>query len=271
MAYVPRKQRDWNGKVLKPVRPNAGVEADFRRRLVAEIEAMAASVEYWLGAAYKAHRPRMAMDATPANELRDAMAKLSRQWLYRFNELSNWLAEHFADDAADRSDAALMRALRDAGFTVKFKMTPAMRDILRATVHENVNLIKSIPQRYLTNVEGMVMRSVQTGRDLSQLSSDLREQFGVEKRRAALIARDQNNKATSAFQRARQIELGVDKAIWMHSHAGKKPRPTHVKMDGKAYDVKKGMWDPAEGRHIFPGELINCRCTARSVIPGFAT
>ena len=56
----------------------------------------------------------------------------------------------------------------------------------------------------------------------------------------------------------------------MHSHAGKKPRPSHVRMNGKTYDVKQGMWDSAEGRYVFPGELINCRCTSRSVIPGFA-
>lgn len=270
MLYVPRRLRDYNGKVLRPVRANAGVEAQFRRRLVKEIEDMGLSIRYWLEAAYKAYPPRIAMDAVPANELRDAMAKLSRQWLYRFDELANWIADYFAKDAADRSDAALAKALRDAGFTVKFQMTKEMRDVFRATVHENVNLIRSIPQQYLTNVEGMTMRSVQTGRDLSSLSRDLQEQLGVTKRRAALIARDQNNKATSAFQRVRQIELGVEEAVWMHSHAGKKPRQTHVRMNGKRYDVKQGMWDSAEGRYIFPGELINCRCSSRSVIRGFA-
>lgn len=270
MAYTLRRDKNRNDKVLRPTRPNAGVEAMFRRRLLEEIEAMGLSIRYWLEAAYKAYPPRMAMDATPANELRDALAKLSRQWLYRFDELSNWLADHFAQDVADRSDHALNAALRRAGFTVKFKMTPAMRDILRATVHENVNLIRSIPAQHLTQVEGMVMRSVQTGRDLSSLSRDLQERLGVSKRRAALIARDQNNKATSAFTRARQVELGVQEAIWQHSHAGKKPRPTHVRMDGKKYDVTEGMYDSAEGRNVFPGELINCRCTSRSVIPGFA-
>ena len=270
MAYVLRKYRDANYKVLRPVRPNAGVEVAFRRRLVDEIEAMAASVKYWLEAAYKAHPPKMAQDAVPANELRDALAKLSRQWLYRFDELSDWLADYFAKDIIERSDAALTRALRQAGFTVKFTMTQGMRDILRATVHENVNLIRSIPQQYLTQVEGIVMRSVQTGRDLSQLSGDLQARLGVTKARAALIARDQNNKATSALTRARQKELGVTYAIWMHSHAGKKPRPTHVRMDGKRYDISKGLYDSAEGRNVFPGELINCRCVSRPVIEGFA-
>jgi SPP1 gp7 family putative phage head morphogenesis protein len=149
-------------------------------------------------------------------------------------------------------------------------MTPAMQDISKATVNANVALIKSIPQQYLRNVEGIVMRSVQTGRDLGALSKDLQKQFGVTKRRAALISRDQNNKATSAFQRARQQELGITRAVWMHSHAGKEPRPTHVAMNGKTYDINKGMWDADEKEWVFPGQLINCRCTSRSVVAGFS-
>ena len=125
---------------------------------------------------------------------------------------------------------------------MKFKMTRAMRDIMAATVGQQVSLIKSIPSQYFTNIGGLVMRSVQTGRDLEQLTKDLKAQFGVTHRRAAFIARDQNNKATASMTRARQEELGLNDAIWVRSGAGKHPRPTHVAMDGKKYDVRKGMW-----------------------------
>jgi uncharacterized protein with gpF-like domain len=82
-----------------------------------------------------------------------------------------------------------------------------------------------------------------------------------------LIARDQSNKANAVVTRARQLELGIAEAIWMHSHAGKEPRPTHVAMNGKRYKVSEGMWDSAENRFVFPGELIKCSCTGRSVLP----
>ena len=72
------------------------------------------------------------------------------------------------------------------------------------------------------------MRGIQTGRDLGQISRDLQDTFGVTRRRAAFIALDQNNKATASMTRARQTELGIKKAIWLHSHGGKKPRPTHT-------------------------------------------
>jgi SPP1 gp7 family putative phage head morphogenesis protein len=198
------------------------------------------------------------------------LAKLTRRWTKRWNDASKSLADYFAQDVSDRSDAQLKSILKKAGISVQFKMTPAQRDIIKATVNANVSLIKSIPQQYLGQVEGIVMRSVQTGRDLGQLSKDLQTRLGVTKKRAALISRDQNNKATSALQRARQQEIGITEAVWMHSHGGKEPRPTHEANDGKRYKVATGWFDPAVKKNIWPGELINCRCTSRSVLPDFA-
>jgi hypothetical protein len=56
--------------------------------------------------------------------------------------------------------------------------------------------------------------------------------------------------------------LGSEKRSGCIVTPGEKPRPEHVKMDGKTYNITKGMWD-----RIFPGELINCRCTGRPIIP----
>ena len=116
------------------------------------------------------------------------------------------------------------------------------------------------------------MRSVQTGRDLGSLSKELQERYGVTERRAALIARTQNNMATSAMQRARQTELGIEEAIWMHSHAGVTPRKTHLANDGKRYNIATGWYDPDPKvrRHIWPSQIINCRCQSKPIIRGFS-
>ena len=257
-------------KVLRGVQPNAGIEAAYRGKMQALIAEMDKSVIYWLRAAYRANEPVMAQDRTPADELRGAIQKLARRWQKNFDEAAPVMAEYFSRAVAERSSGALKAILRKADFTVKFKMTSAMRDIMAATVGQQVSLIKSIPSQYFTNIESLVMRSVQTGRDLGQLTKDLQEQCGVTRRRAAFIARDQNNKATASMTRARQDELGITQAIWVHSGAGKHPRLTHVVMNGTKYDVNKGMWDPAVKRWIFPGEEINCRCFSRSIIPGFS-
>lgn len=285
---------------LKPVRPNLGVEAEYRRRVKKLLSEMHKSVVYWIAARYGQNEPLIAQDGTitfsstnegvksvegvrvtrmpspvlaldeiPANELRAALRALSKRWLRNFDELAPALAKYFSLATNKRTDAALAAILKKGGFTVDFKMTKAMRDVVNATTAANVGLIKSIPQKYLGEVEGAVMRSIQEGRNLGDLTTMLQETYKVSERRAALIAKDQNNKATSSMNRARQIELGVTQAKWRHSGGGRKPRPQHVAMDGKLYDVKKGMWDPVEKAFVFPGMLVNCRCVSIAVIPGF--
>ena len=163
-------------QVLRGVQPNAGIEAAYRKKLQALIAEMDQSVVYWLRAAYRANEPIMAQDRTPADGLRDAIRKLARRWQKNFDEVAQALAEYFSQAVAERSSGALRAILKKAGFTVKFKVTPAMRDIMQATIGQQVSLIKSIPNQYFTNIEGLVMRSVQTGRDLGQLTKDLQEQ-----------------------------------------------------------------------------------------------
>lgn len=230
---------------------------------------MVKSVDFWLTAEYRANPPAMAEDATPATALRAAMRKLSSRWIRQFNEAADRLATRFADRTTKTTDAQMMGELKRAGFAVKFQQSPDMRDAYSSVIGENVALIKSIPQKYLTDVEGDVMRSVQASRDLKQLSDKLQERYGLTKRRAAFIARDQNNKATAVMTKARRLSLGINEAVWVHSGGGVHPRESHLKAGREKlrYDIAKGAY--IDGEYIMPGELPNCRCTSRAIIPGF--
>jgi len=259
-------------KVLPPVRASLAQEVEYRRRLQALVDEMHCSVLYWLSASYKRNEPEIAQDELPAEALRKALRKLSRQWQQNFNDAAPRLARYFATAQKRRSERLLYKILADAGIAVKFTMTRAMRDVLRASLNEQVSLIKSIPQKYLTQVEGAVMRSVSAGRDLASLTREINEEYGVTMRRAAFIARDQSNKSTAIITRTRQLEAGIKQAIWVHSTAGKTPRPTHLAAGRRRqrYDIAKGWFDPHEQKRILPGELPNCRCTARAVVRGFS-
>lgn len=270
MAMFRGKRVPKGTKILKPVRPNLGIEARYRRDLTAMIKEMHDDVSAAILAEYEDNAPRIAQDALPASALQAVIRRMVKRWQKNFDEGAEKLADWFTEDVASRSQATLRKILRDAGFSVHFQPTQAMRDIMQATVQQNVSLIKSIPQQYLGQVEQLVMRSVQSGRDLHQLTEDLLKRYDITRKRAELIALDQNNKATSAFTRARQEEVGIKKAIWVHSHAGKEPRRTHVKMDGKQYVVTEGMWDSAEQEYVWPGQLIRCKCFSRPVVKGFS-
>jgi uncharacterized protein with gpF-like domain len=272
------------GRALAAVRPNAGIEAKYRGQLDALIDEMQKSIAWWIKAAYRAKPPKMAQDASedggagsfygmsPARAMQAAMKDLRKRWERRFDEAAPELARYFATKVKDRADGALTAILKKAGFAIEFKLTATMNDVLQATIAENVSLIRSIAAEHLTEVEGLVMRSVQQGRDLGYLSQELQARYGITKRRAALVSRDQNNKATAAITRVRHTELGIAEAEWKHSGAGKHPRPSHLKADrdGVVYKVSEGWYDPDVGKRIWPGELINCRCVARPIIPGLS-
>jgi len=252
---------------LKPIRPSAAVRTAYQRKLHALTDEMHRSVVYWLKVNYRSQAARLALDASPAMELRRIMRKLSRRWQARFDELAPQMAEYFARAASSRVDRELEAMLRKAGISVRFKMSAGQRNAYQAVIGENVALIKSIPEKYLADIERSVMSSVGTGRDLGALVKDLEQGYGVTRRRAALIARTQNNMATATLTRTRQIEAGITKARWLHSAGGKTPRPEHVAFSGKTYDVTKGAY--LEGKWTFPGQEINCRCVSVALIPGF--
>ena len=267
-------------KTLPPIHPSAALEIAYQRKLEALVEEMHRSLVYWLTATYRANQPEMAQDApgpgegtinpyygkSPAIALRDMMRRLGRRWTKRFNKVAPELAKYFATAAADRVDGTMAAILKKHGWTVKFKMTDEANDVLQATTTANVALIKSLASEHLAQVEGAVMRSVQAGRDLGSLAKDLDARYGITRRRAALIAKSQNNLATATITKCRQTEVGITEALWLHSGGGKHPRPDHVAANGKKYEIAKGM--ELDDGWVLPGQLINCRCVSRSIIPG---
>lgn len=271
-AVAPRSLQNRRPRIGAPLHASAGNEAAYRKALIALIDEMNNSLLYWLTARWRDDPPHLAMDESWFSMLRKTMRVLEKRWQDRFDEVAPKMADRFARRAAERSSGRLQDVLRDAGMTVDFKISPVVRQTLDAVTTENVGLIKSIASEHLADIEGIVMRSVTTGRDLGTLTKDLRERFDVPKHRAALIARDQNNKATAVITKVRQQEAGITRAVWVHSTAGKTPRPEHVafaegRLGGPTYDVAKGAF--LEGEWVWPGTAINCRCFSRPLIPGF--
>ena len=214
----------------------------------------------------------LAFDAAPptgTKGLQAALAKWGQQTIKRFDLMAKTIADAFANRTKDATETAMRAQLKKVGFTVKFVPTQKSVEAYRAVAAENIALIKSIPRKYHERVEQEVWNAVRVGSDLNKLSTNLRKAHRITTDRAALIARDQNAKAKATIERVRQMELGITRGVWMHSHAGKEPRPTHVRMNDKEYDLAKGMYDSDEGEWVHPGQLINCRCTNRPVIEGF--
>lgn len=240
----------------------------YRKALQKLVDEMNASLLYWLTVRWRDDPPQLAMDESWISALERTMRELGARWQSRFDEAAPKLAAHYAQRAADRATGRVAEIMGDAGWTVRFNVSPLVRTMMGAAVSENVGLIKSIASEHLSDVRGLVMRSVTTGGDLEFLSRALRDRFDAPRRRAELIARDQNSKMTAVITRVRQQEAGIERAIWVHSHGGKVPRPEHLAFSGQEYDVARGAF--LEGVWTWPGHEINCRCFSRPVLAGFS-
>lgn len=291
--------------ILKQVRPSAGVRNWYRARLqglakAMAIEALAIVQQNAAPAVAQAlstgptvtHQPYFpggysvqvrdrpvdpgrAMAGAAAQDdlfdvaMRRALMDWGVRWEERFDRMARDLAKLFVDRSRRHLDQVLKTTLRDAGFTVRFQ--PSLRMVMaqQDAVSANVVLIRSIPRKFHRQVELAVSRAVHKGGDRRQLSSVIKRRYGVTYRRAAVIARDQAAKAHAEFESARRQDLGITTAEWLHSHAGKVPRPEHVAWGRarKHFDVTKGLWSDVDQEWQLPGTAINCRCGSRAIIP----
>lgn len=202
------------------------------------------------------------------DDIAERLIDLRDRWVARFSDAAVTIAPKFVNAVDSTATKSLKRSLGEKDIPrVKFIMTPEMTQAVDGIVAENVNLIKSIPEKYFTQVQTITLQSITRGRDLQYMTEELQKQFGITRRRAERIAIDQNNKATAELSRFRQKSLGITKGIWIHSGGGSHPRPKHVKANGQEFDLDKGLPVGDNGEYVLPGQEINCGCSWKPKLP----
>lgn len=270
-----RKKRTTN-KTLRPVNYNAGNIIWYQRELLSVIRAMNDDVR---GEIVKIIRDNplasdsalMANDANPIVFIRQAIAALSKRWVDRFINMAIPTAATITNKTGEAVDRSLLSAARKDAMTINMQWTEAMLEKREAIIAENVSLIRSIPEKYFTDIEGMVFRAVAKGGDRKGLADEIEANFGkrygITRRRAEFIARDQTRKATSALSSARQQAAGITEGEWVHSGGGHAPRKSHEEAgkERKRFKLSEGCL--IDGEYIMPGQLPNCGCTWKPVLP----
>lgn len=213
----------------------------------------------------------MAMDANPVDLVKRAISSLAKKWIDNFINKALPVSDVLFKKTVNAVDRGLLASARVDGLTINMQWTQAMTEKVDAIIAENVALIRSIPEKYFTEVESMVFRSIAKGGDRKKLADEIEREFGkrhgITRRRAEFIARDQVRKATSALSNARQQAAGIKKGIWLHSGGGNQPRHKHVLANGKEFDLDKGLPIGDKGQYVLPGEEPNCGCTWKPVLP----
>lgn len=250
--------------IARGPRPSAGIKAKYQKSLTSLVDEMRDSVLWWVRARYRAREGEIvAEDKSPSRDLEAEINALFNAWNKKFDEFARIRARWFAKSANTSTRSQLFNALKGAGLTVTFKNSRRVNNVLQSLIAENVGLIRSLPRDELGRVRTIVMQGVQNGRDLSYITDEIQESFKTSRKDAIRIATDQTNKATEAISRERCAEIGVTHGFWMHRSGSKKPRKTHIAMNGKRFKLSEGLYDKDVGYNVKPAELIWCRCSFR--------
>lgn len=250
-------------------RPSVAYELEYRRALQKICGDMEKDVKSAINSYLKAE---MAADAS-LSTLTQIMKELRKKWYKVYRERGKALADWLSKKTDKRTANQIRRKLKQFGFTVKPTYTKAQEAVIKDITTENAQLITTIPQVYLRTVQRAVTRTFKRGQDVAKLTErihNILKALGEENRnRAALIARDQNQKVTQAFAIENAKAVGANKGKWIHVPGKYSSRITHIKMNGKTFNLDEGMYDSEVGRFVKPGELIYCNCQFSVLMPGF--
>ena len=204
------------------------------------------------------------------DEIMALFAQLKTKWASpAFMGASKDVASIFVKSMNVQNNRRFARSVKSIGVTGVdiFGDSPKLQDLLNASIADNARLITTIPEQYLNQVQSIVMSNMRSGLRPSAITKQLSEQFGITKRRAALIARDQTSKANGELSKQRQEDTGFKYFKWQTSE-NIRVRDSHDDISDEDIGFGKGVykWDNPpkndKGVSIIPGSEINCICVA---------
>lgn len=133
-------------------------------------------------------------------------------------------------------------------------------EMLKKWISENVDLIKTVPSQSLGKIKELVYKQYMDGSSTTNIIKELQRQYGMDKRHAQLIARDQIGKLNAKITESQQRDAGVKRYKWSDSR-DERVRESHRRLHGHIFS-----WDkPPEtdnGRRCHPQQDYQCRCCA---------
>lgn len=153
------------------------------------------------------------------------------------------------------------------------------KDILEKWVSDNVELIKKIPSNSLDKMKDIVYTGYTQGESTTEIVKNIQKQYGMDKRHARLIARDQTGKLNAAITKKQQQDAGIKRYIWSTSkdervRAGDKMGKGKIDPEGdnhKRLEKMECSWDNPpfvdrkRKRKCHPGEDYQCRCCSMPI------
>lgn len=142
---------------------------------------------------------------------------------------------------------------------------------LELFANQNSQLISNMTNNEIERVSGYVQRAIQDGSSHKSLVESIEKSFGITRRHAKLIARDQTSKLNGSLTKLRQEEAGISTYRWQTSQ-DERVRADHRALSGKLcrwddptvyYNEKTKRWEKRSrigGTNVAPSVDVNCRC-----------
>ena len=237
---------------MNPVRNPKGPEVKYRKWLQNIAKRLKADINEHLVPVLKRLQPEYVNDAY-AKTLEQVFENLRRNYV-DIGRNAAIVSSSFTEDVNQVNKQRFYKAMESAiGIDLNNVLqNEGLEDIMYATTKENVALIKTIPEEYFKQIEGVVFRGTVQGRDATSMIKQItRIGYSTEKR-ARLIARDQTSKLNSALNQQRSQNLGVEEYVWRTAN-DERVRDSHKSKNGKTF-----RWDTPPKDTGHPGQDIQC-------------
>lgn len=145
-------------------------------------------------------------------------------------------------------------------------ISPGARAALPELIQRDAERIALLTRQHIDAVQEQIAAGLEKGMSVPEMEaqfSDLPFRRDVVHR----MAIDAVNKVQESVKRANDQAMGFTEGVWIHVPGQFESRRSHIKMNGKRFNLQQGMFDPEVNRFIHCAELPYCRCVYRTVIP----
>ncbi|QMV49869.1 MAG: minor head protein [Mu-like cryoconite phage AB09] len=248
-------------RLRRPPRPKSfkGLERQYLRKLLVMLRFLKARVDERLVsklAHYSTQAPKFFHRAKNDDLMGDLFGDFEsiRAFFYKTytdKELDN-IASGIGLEVAGLNKENLTSQIASVLGVDVFIDDSKLEDRIRAFSFDNVRLIKTIPERYLNDVQSKVFDGFTDGLRWEEIAADLEDTYGTSEYNAERIARDQVNKLNGQLTEERQTNLGVTEYVW-RTALDDRVRDSHADKEGKKFEWEDPPMDTGS-----PGEDIMC-------------
>ena len=272
-------------KALRALESNRGLAIAAGKRIraiVNQFEKAYKKEALKIAAKYCKNEVQDAAISVVPSELEIALAALAAKQSMGMGSNAKQVSRWYCRQLLRNISADQKRALKKAGIStawLKQKWTvqivrgqyvaPSVAKKLPEQVEANAALITKLCERSAQKVQNAIAEGISKGYNLSRLTEKINSLENMDEARAARVALDQSCKLNQFIQVENSKALGVKEGIWVHVPGQYESRASHMKMNGKKFDLEKGMYDPDVKDYVQPGELPYCRCCFKAILPGF--